>query len=465
MVIMSKQRLNKINVSRETKISTYIVITALTIAAITAFLKINVVYDVYIGEKYISSVSDQCVFESANDAAMNEIACKVPDIMTANSAYTKKNYLGFIKTTDSVYDLSQKMFEQYGKEITGAYSVYVDGEYVATGINKKQLIGSIDKTEKMYAKINDLLGGDKCEGIAGKIEIIPCNTEISNISGEKELLEIFGYNSLEKQYEELTTEHFSEVETFSPSLSLSKQVRKNADVLKDIDIADKIITQTVFSYEKSHTESITEKIPYEVEKIYTTELEMGTVALKCKGEPGEKKTDYTVYTQDGVETGRRKMRETELSKPVNCVMLVGTYEKSVGDGFPKEFGKFMLPCKGIKTSGYGTRTLFGETSLHKGCDIAAPDGTEIICAAEGKVLYAGENGNGYGIHVVVEHTDGYSTLYAHMRKACVSTGDEVLIGQKLGEVGLTGMTTGYHLHFEILKDGVAIDPEEYILVK
>ncbi len=462
---MSKQRPNTKNVSRETKTATYMIITALIIAAIIVFLKINVVYDVYIGEKYIASASSQYVFESANNAALSEIACKVPDIMTANSAYTKKNYLGFAKTTDSVYNLSQKMFEQYGKEKTGAYSVYVDGKYVATGINKKQIASSIDKTEKMYVKINDLLGGDKCEGIAGKIEIIPCSVEISSISDEKELLEIFGYDSLEKQYRELTTEHFSEVETFSPSLSLSQQLRNNGDACENADIADEIITQTVFSYEKSHTESITEKIPYEVEKIYTAELKMGTVALKCKGEPGEKKIDYTVYTQDGVETGRRKMRETKLSKPVNCVMYVGTYEKSAGDGFPKEFGKFLLPCKGIKTSGYGTRTLFGETSLHKGCDIAAPDGTEIICAAEGKVLYAGENGNGYGIHVIVEHTDGYSTLYAHMRKACVSTGDEVLMGQKLGEVGLTGMTTGYHLHFEVLKDGVAIDPEEYILVK
>jgi len=101
---------------------------------------------------------------------------------------------------------------------------------------------------------------------------------------------------------------------------------------------------------------------------------------------------------------------------------------------------------------------------HSGIDIPAPKNTK-ICAARGGVVTTSVYGSGaywsYGNYVVINHGDGTSTLYAHMNSRAVKEGAVVKQGQVIGYVGTTGRSTGYHLHFEIRKNNVRVDPVNY----
>ena len=115
------------------------------------------------------------------------------------------------------------------------------------------------------------------------------------------------------------------------------------------------------------------------------------------------------------------------------------------------------------TSPYGTRThpVTGRVKRHAGVDIGAGYGTNIYAANSGTVLVAGWNSGGYGNYVVIDHGGGITTLYGHCSSLCVSKGQTVTKGQVIAKVGSTGMSTGPHLHFEVLKNGSTTNPMSY----
>lgn len=111
--------------------------------------------------------------------------------------------------------------------------------------------------------------------------------------------------------------------------------------------------------------------------------------------------------------------------------------------------------------GYRIHPIYNTKKFHSGVDLAAPGGSNILAATDGKVIMAGWNG-GYGNCVVVDHGGGLSTLYAHASKLLVSKGQTVSKGQVIAKVGTTGNSTGNHLHFEVLINGKTTDPMAYI---
>lgn len=131
-----------------------------------------------------------------------------------------------------------------------------------------------------------------------------------------------------------------------------------------------------------------------------------------------------------------------------------------GDGL-----SFITPVAGRKSSEYGERKdpFTGNVRRHHGVDIAAPKGSPIRAAAPGEVTYSGEM-PGYGNVVIIEHSGGYETRYAHNADNSVRKGDTVAAGQVVATVGSTGRSTGPHVHFEVRKDGDCVDPEEFVKV-
>lgn len=111
-------------------------------------------------------------------------------------------------------------------------------------------------------------------------------------------------------------------------------------------------------------------------------------------------------------------------------------------------------------SGYGWRTdPFTKTRRkHKGMDYSAPTGTPIYATSDGKVIRVDGRAPGYGKHIRIDHGFGYVTLYAHLSKYNVRRGQEVKRGDVIGFVGNTGRSVAPHLHYEIRKDGVAVNP-------
>jgi murein DD-endopeptidase MepM/ murein hydrolase activator NlpD len=122
---------------------------------------------------------------------------------------------------------------------------------------------------------------------------------------------------------------------------------------------------------------------------------------------------------------------------------------------------FHEPVKGFAVnSRYGTRRLAGEAAAraHKGVDFAAPRGTSVFAAAEGTVLRTGNQPTGYGRFVEIRHPNGMTTLYAHLSRVDVRSGQELYSGERVGLVGSTGYSTGPHLHFEVKRNGAHVNP-------
>lgn len=124
-------------------------------------------------------------------------------------------------------------------------------------------------------------------------------------------------------------------------------------------------------------------------------------------------------------------------------------------------GQFVWPTPScyIVTSYFGNRThpVYGNDRMHTGIDIGAADGAAVVAADDGTVSFAGTMG-GYGSCIMVDHGNGYTTLYAHLSAIYVSKGQAVSSGATIGAVGSTGVSTGPHLHYEIRDGGNCINP-------
>lgn len=124
-------------------------------------------------------------------------------------------------------------------------------------------------------------------------------------------------------------------------------------------------------------------------------------------------------------------------------------------GFP-----YVRPVSAAASSSFGYRVhpLENLTKFHYGTDLAALSGDDILCFADGRVTEVGEDEDN-GRFIRVEHKDGYATMYAHCGTVYVRQGQLVSAGEKLALVGTSGKVTGPHLHFEVTKDGVYMNPE------
>jgi murein DD-endopeptidase MepM/ murein hydrolase activator NlpD len=100
---------------------------------------------------------------------------------------------------------------------------------------------------------------------------------------------------------------------------------------------------------------------------------------------------------------------------------------------------------------------------HEGIDIAAPVGEPILAPAAGKVIFARNQSGGYGNTVEIDHGHGYVTRFAHISRILVREGEKVERGQTIAEVGSTGLSTGPHLHYEVIVNGASVDPLNFII--
>lgn len=217
-----------------------------------------------------------------------------------------------------------------------------------------------------------------------------------------------------------------------------------------------------------------ELIPAEIQYVEFSDLYKDETKVYQEGNDGLKELTVSVTKVNGEEVSRSLISEKTLIEEKIKVIAYGTKEKPVitvpdksssassgsSSSSSSSSGKFMHPLKGAGriSSTYGSR--WG--TFHKGIDYAAPAGTPIYASAAGKVIYSGYNSGGYGKLVIIEHSNGYQTYYAHNSKLYVNVGETVSQGERIAGVGSTGDSTGNHLHFEIRKNGSPVNPANYL---
>lgn len=186
-------------------------------------------------------------------------------------------------------------------------------------------------------------------------------------------------------------------------------------------------------------------------KITTEDASMfkGEQVIKQEGSEGKKEAAYRIVEENGNRLDKKLLEETVLVKPVDHIVVVGTKVIS-----SHGTGDFAWPTVGgYISSPMGNR--WGE--FHRGIDIARPSNYNILAADNGVVVSTGLDGS-YGNKIVINHNNGYTTLYGHLSKINVSVGQVVPKGSVIGIMGSTGVSTGIHLHFEVEKHGSLINP-------
>ncbi|MBP3039242.1 M23 family metallopeptidase [Bacillaceae bacterium Marseille-Q3522] len=196
-----------------------------------------------------------------------------------------------------------------------------------------------------------------------------------------------------------------------------------------------------------------ETIPYAQETVEDNTLLKGETKLQQEGKNGEKIKLAVITEQNGQAINEEVKQEQILLEPVSQITLKGTKViPSRGEG------KFSWPTSGgYVSSKMGIRN----GRLHKGIDIARPGNLTIKAADNGTVVSAGWDGD-YGNKIVINHNNGFQTVYAHLSSINVHTGQTVSKGTPIGVMGSTGDSTGTHLHFEIYKNGSLENPLSYI---
>jgi murein DD-endopeptidase MepM/ murein hydrolase activator NlpD len=186
-------------------------------------------------------------------------------------------------------------------------------------------------------------------------------------------------------------------------------------------------------------------------------------------DPSGRFTTYTrpaaaktkVPTADQVAAARTASAASASAKAVKTSAAVGARPQPLTVAPSKKAGRpLLMPLK----ADFRVARPFvadGLTTAHVGVDLACPQGTPIFAATDGVVLNSGEFGS-YGNMVLIDHGDGFASLYGHNSVNVVHEGDHIKAGQPIARVGQTGRATGPHLHFELRYNGVAVDPAPYL---
>jgi murein DD-endopeptidase MepM/ murein hydrolase activator NlpD len=155
---------------------------------------------------------------------------------------------------------------------------------------------------------------------------------------------------------------------------------------------------------------------------------------------------------------RRRLAEAQREK------AAGRNPQPYTGDFTRGRGALDWPVRGAVVGHFGPEVhpKWGTTTMNNGIDIQAPMGAAVDAVARGRVEYTSEDYAGYGQIVILNHGDGYYTLYAHLSEILVEIGAEVESGQIIGRVGDTGSLKGTVLHFEVRKGGSALDPQQWL---
>ncbi|KYG89835.1 M23 family metallopeptidase [Metasolibacillus sp. FSL K6-0083] len=179
----------------------------------------------------------------------------------------------------------------------------------------------------------------------------------------------------------------------------------------------------------------------------------GEKVVKQEGADGKKEVTYLITTENGRRTERAVKDENVISEPSSRVVVVGT--KVIPS---RGTGTFAWPTNGGYISSHmGSR--WGE--FHRGIDIARPSNYTIKASDNGVVTFTGWDGT-YGNKIVINHNNGYETVYAHLSQIDVTVGQVVAQGSSIGIMGSTGNSTGTHLHFEVHQNGSVVNPLSYL---
>lgn len=443
------------------KVKLGIGVGVLGIAVLGTVLVMNMGADVYqitIAGHNGGYITEETMIEEAFAAIEEELTALAPDaelVIDRESLVCEPTDLK-AKTVDilSEEELKAQILEADLCKAK-AWGVYINGNVVAATATEDAAKTTVDSVLKNYtaenAEITEATFKEEVkveEAIVGFADLMAPESAVSLIlTGTKEpkTYVVQGGDTLWDiaKANNMTPEELEQANTgFDPAKLKIGQELNLYEIKPYVTVTTKEIVKTA--------ENIEYGTVYESSDV----LYKGETKVKTPGVYGVKELRSEVTKENGIVVSTQELDATVISEPQAQIALQGTKSIATFNGS----GSFSSPLAKIEvSSAFGSRG----GGRHTGVDLRNPKGTPIKAADDGVVTFSGYSGT-YGNIVKLSHGDGLETWYAHCDTLGVSVGQVVKKGEVIATVGITGRATGYHLHFEVRKNGVPQNPMNYL---
>lgn len=384
--------------------------------------------------KLYAKVKDENEIKEAFEEAKESI--KFGKIILYEDIKQMETYEFFGKTTDKTE--LEAMFVNKLPKYVNAWGVFKNGECIAGLMNRDDVLDMLSQFKTYFVK--KITGGDEKD------------TKILDV---KFLDDIEVKHTLVRDEDILTkTEFYSKIFTATKNNKIvfkDEELGESSGLKKATDFPGVFVTnKEPFSLDIIIKDKRTERVvlPQTTILNYDETLEKGEEVVEREGVDGELLRNSENFFINGQVVKTEVLDEVVSVEPSSEIRRVGDRDEAMKP-------KFGWPSIGRITSGFGPRF----DGFHRGLDIANYLGATVRASQRGKVVFAGFSGS-YGNVVIIDHKGGYQTRYAHLLKPLVSVSQIVDKNEAIGLMGSTGNSTGSHVHFEILKNGELIDPED-----
>lgn len=431
--------------------------------------------EILYGNVSLGYVADENVYLDAETLANERL--NLGESETASSHQTevsieKPTYKIRVVSKNELTDssaLCDALIENSQSNITNACGIYVDGEFLCAVKNETDATSVFDE----ILEANKPADGEGIVGFVEDIEYVqglyPDNDE--TIWDAAKLKAKLATNKTEAVYHIVQDGDTLYDIALKYDTTIEQLYAMNPDMGENIYMGDKIIVSMEVNYVRvkvMKTEVRTEEIPYETVKTESSSLYKGTQRIKTEGSAGLAQVTELVSYVDGVKISTEEIDRVTVREPVDREILVGTKSLAISGGggtITPTNGRFVWPVIGLHSisRGYGYASSSYASGYHTGIDITGGGayGRTIVAADAGTVVQAGYNGS-YGNCIIIQHSGGVRTLYAHCSSLNVSVGQYVYQGQAIGRVGNSGFSFGAHLHFEVHVNGRKVNPNPYL---
>ncbi len=401
--------------------------------------------------------------ESDFDSAIRDVSQRVTytDNDKSHIDLTAQLSLKIISGEDKILSANQlanAMLEASNEELMEAYGVYIDGKFVGAVKEKAPVQEALNEKLLNYP-VNGLV---KDVSYKNSIEYTHGMYIADSVMKNSEMIKLLTSSTKKKSVyiAQSGDTAVSISQKFNMSLSelenMNYGISENCKTGKMVNVNE---TESYLPIQYIREMELVSLLDYETIEVETSSLNIGSRETLVKGERGEKVSNIEITFVDGKEYSRKTVKAEVTKVPVVEQIGIGTYTARPDSADTKLYGtgQFAWPVDGGWVS-----DVFISDRNHKGFDIASDMGTDIYAADDGVVVSAGWNPGGYGYFVMIDHLNGYQTVYAHMSKVYAIPDTEVKRGQLIGAMGSTGDSTGPHCHFEVRYMGVCYDPAQFM---
>jgi murein DD-endopeptidase MepM/ murein hydrolase activator NlpD len=344
-----------------------------------------------------------------------------------------------------------------------AYKVLMDGKTWFYVQDKTRIEQILDDYKNEYAEKIDETAVIKSIDFKQKIEIVEVEDYSGDLYSWREAREAVHSNAEEASLFEIRDGDNLWTIARDLDLSVDEILALNPELTEDTVIypgdkitvkAEKPVLDVVIVYETT----VVEDVPFTTEFINDFNMYKSQKRVESPGVLGKEEKTYEITVENDVEVERTTLQTKTISAPVPAKVRVGTKTAVSRSG-----SNYGVVSGGRLTSNFGTRVhpVTRKSTFHKGVDIAAPRGNPVYAYSSGTVTYAGW-ASGYGNFIAISHGKGMVTRYGHLSAINVRVGQQVSVRQRIGAVGSTGVSTGPHLHFEVLINGSFKNPLNYL---